>query len=261
MSRIVAIALNTFREAIRNRILYFLLFFAAALIVSALAVAQVSLHEDARIVRDIGLGGISIFGIAIAVFVGVNLVYKEIDRKTVFTLLPKPLHRWEFVVGKYAGIVLTLAVQIVLMSLVLFAVLSLVQLDLEAGIVRAIVLSFIELTVITAIAIFFSTFTTPFLSGLFTVGLFVVGRSTVELRELGARLEGPLRYLLAGVVRVVPDLHIFYVSGAMLNGHRVSVHDQYVSWGYIGVAGLYGAAYVTIALVFASILFSRRDFV
>ncbi len=101
MSRIIALALNTFREAIRNRVLYVLLLFAVALIFSALALGQLSLHEEERVSRDVGLAGIALFGAIIGVFIGVNLVYKEIDKKTVFALIPKPIHRWEFILGKY----------------------------------------------------------------------------------------------------------------------------------------------------------------
>src|SRR3954471_3459810 len=110
MSRIWAIALNTFREAIRNKILYALLVFAVLLILSALAFAQLSLHEEARITRDLGLRGIELFGARIAMFVGVNLVYKELERKAVSALTPKPVHRWEFILGKFLGMVLTLAI-------------------------------------------------------------------------------------------------------------------------------------------------------
>src|SRR4029453_8041021 len=123
--RIWAIARNTFREAVRNKILYSLLFFAVLIIVSAVAVGRLSLHEEVRMTRDIGLWGIDIFGVIIAVFVGVNLLYKELDLKTVYTILPKPIHRWQFVLGKWLGMLLTLAVQVLVMALVLAGTLAL----------------------------------------------------------------------------------------------------------------------------------------
>jgi ABC-type transport system involved in multi-copper enzyme maturation permease subunit len=119
MRRIQAIAWNTFREAVRNKILYSLLFFALLIILSALAVGNLTLHEEVRMTRDIGLFGIDAFGVIIAIFVGVNLLYKELDLKTVYTILPKPLNRWEFVLGKWLGMLLTLAVQMSVMGLVL----------------------------------------------------------------------------------------------------------------------------------------------
>ena len=118
MRRIWAIARNTFREAVRNKILYSLLFFAVLLILSAVAVGKLSLHEELRMTRDVGLFGIDVFGVIIAIFVGVNLLYKELDLKTVYTILPKPLYRWEFVLGKWLGMLLTLGVQVAVMALV-----------------------------------------------------------------------------------------------------------------------------------------------
>lgn len=262
IGRVAAIALNTFREAIRNKILYSLLFFAILLIASALALGQMSLHEEARVTVDLGLGGIALFGVLIAIFVGVNLVYKELDKKTVFSLVPKPIHRFELLLGKFGGMVLTLAVQVAIMSAVLFAVLWLQGGTMEGPVVRALVLIFVELVVVTALAVMFSSFSTPFLSGAFTLGLFVVGRSLPELRELILKLhETTLRSVLWAATRLLPDLHLFYVSGSMLNGQYVTVHKVYVGWGYVATASAYGLGYAACALLVAIFLFSRRDFV
>lgn len=263
MTRVSAIALNTFREAIRNKVLYLMLLFAVALIASALLLGQLSLHEEARVTRDLGLGGIALFGVLIAVFVGVNLVYKELDKKTVFSLIPKPMHRWEFVLGKFAGMVLTLAVQIAIMTAVLFAVL-LVQgqsLGELLPITRAIVLLFAQVVVVTAVAVLFYTFTSPILSGAFTLGIAIVGCFTPELRELIAKLHSDaVRRVLAAALKLVPDLHVFYVSGSMLDGHYVSVHADYVDWSYVATASAYGLAYAGCALAVGMIVFARRDF-
>jgi ABC-type transport system involved in multi-copper enzyme maturation permease subunit len=260
-------ALNTFREAIRNRVLYVLLFFAIALIVSALALGQMSLNEEARVSRDVGLAGIALFGAIIGIFIGVNLVYKEIDKKTVFALIPKPIHRWELILGKYFGIVLTLAVLVAIMSAMLFFVLAAQGLATSATndvapVVRAVILLFLEQMVIVAVAVLFSSFTTPILSGLLTLGIVVVGRSTPELRELIGRLGSEwARRLASAGLRLFPDLNLFYVSGAMVGGQRVSVHGAYVDWSYVAVAALYGACYGGCALALSMLIFSRRDFV
>src|SRR5262249_20962627 len=157
-----------------------------------------------------------LFGVLIAIFVGVNLVYKELDRKTVFSLISKPIHRYEFILGKFVGMVLTLAVQVAIMSAVLFAILGIEEAPIHGDLVRAISLLFIEVIVVTAVAVLFSSFTSPFLSGVFTLGVFLVGRSTPELRELIFKLPQPaLRHALSLALGIVPDLHIFYVSGAM----------------------------------------------
>ena len=174
MNRVGALALNTFREAVRNKVLYVLLLFAVALIGFTERLGQMSLHEELRVTRDLGLGGIELFGVLIAIFVGVNLVYKELDKKTVFSLIPKPIHRFEFILGKFAGMVLTLAVQIAIMSVVLFAMLLIQGGGIEGPVVRAIALLFVEVMVITALAVMFSSFSTPILSGAFTLALFVI---------------------------------------------------------------------------------------
>jgi Cu-processing system permease protein len=262
IGRIWALGVNTFREAVRNRVLYSLLFFAVALILSALVLAQLSLHEEARITRDMGLGGISLFGVLIAIFVGVNLVYKEIDKKTVFSLATKPIHRWELILGKFIGMVLTLLVQLVIMGAVLVAVLWIEGSNVEPALVRAVTLCFLEASVVTSVAILFSSFSSPFLSGAFTLGIFVVGRSLPDLREVVNKLpEGIVRSAVRTLMHVAPDLRLFWVSGQMVDGRYVSVHGDFVAWSYVGMAGLYALGYCAVALCLASIFFSRRDFV
>jgi ABC-type transport system involved in multi-copper enzyme maturation permease subunit len=267
MSRIAALALNTFREAVRNKVLYILLLFALGLLTLTYFFSQGALHEQLRVIRDVGLVGIELVGALIAIFIGVNLVYKELDRKTVFALIPKPIHRWEFVLGKYVGMLLTLAVLMAIMAVTLFIVLSL-GVTVFGGendngtVLRAILLLFGEVAVITAVAVLFSSFSSPILSGALTLGIFVVGHFTPELRELIAKVESaPLRAVLGGGMRLFPDLHLFYVSGSMVGGQTVSVHGTYVDWTYVAMAGTYGALYCAAAIALAMIIFSRRDFV
>jgi ABC-type transport system involved in multi-copper enzyme maturation permease subunit len=267
VTRVWALALNTFREAVRNKVLYVLLLFAMVLFGLTYFFSQGALHEQLRVIRDVGLVGIELVGALIAIFIGVNLVYKELDRKTVFALIPKPIHRYEFVLGKYAGMLLTLAVLMAIMTLTLFAVLALGAAvfagDNDSGtVVRAILLIFGEVAVITAVAVLFSSFSSPILSGALTLGIFVVGHFTPELRELIAKVESaPMRGILRAGMRTFPDLHLFYVSGSMVGGHHVSVHGAYVDWSYVAMAGLYGALYASVAIALAMIIFSRRDFV
>lgn len=267
MSRIAALALNTFREAVRNKVLYILLMFAIVLLGLTYFFSQGALHEQVRVIRDVGLVGIEVVGALIAIFIGVNLVYKELDRKTVFALIPKPIRRWEFVLGKYVGMLVTLAVLMAIMAVTLFLVLwfalSVFGGDNDNGtVLRAVLLVFGEVAVITAIAVLFSSFSSPILSGALTLGIFAVGHFTPELRELIGKVDsGPLRALLRGGMRLFPDLHLFYVSGSMVGGQHVSVHGAFVDWAYVGMAGLYGALYCAAAIALAMIVFSRRDFV
>ena len=170
MRRIAAVARNTFREAARNKILYSLLFFALALIASALALGELSVHEERRMIRDVGLFGVDIFSVLIAIFVGVNLLYKELALKTVYTILPKPISRWEFVLGKWLGVMATLVAQIVVMGLAV-AVTSWFEGGTEtvdAALVKALWLLLMNVTIVTSVAMLFSSFSSPFLSGLFS---------------------------------------------------------------------------------------------
>ena len=160
MGKVAAIAMNTFREAIRNKVLYALLLFAVLLIMASIVVARLSLHEEIRVVQDLGLMALSLFGVLIAVFIGVNLVYKELDKKTVYFLIPKPLCRSQFLLGKYAGTLLTMAILIFVMSIVLLAVIWFMGARPSVVVVQAIWFYFIEIVVISAIALFFSSFST-----------------------------------------------------------------------------------------------------
>jgi ABC-type transport system involved in multi-copper enzyme maturation permease subunit len=267
VNRVAALALNTFREAVRNKVLYILLIFALGLLVFTYWFSQGALHEQLRVIRDVGLVGIELIGALIAIFIGVSLLYKEIEKKTVFALIPKPIHRWEFVLGKYLGMLVTLAVLMAIMTVTLFAILGYTQWifggDNDSGaVLRAIVLLFGEVAVITAVAVLFSSFSSPILSGALTLGIFAVGHFTPELREVISKLEpAPLRAFLRNAMRVLPDLHLFYVSGSMVGGQHVSVNGAYVDWSYVGMAGVYGAFYCAAAIALAMIIFSRRDFV
>jgi ABC-type transport system involved in multi-copper enzyme maturation permease subunit len=262
MNRVFAIAQNTFREAVRNKILYALLIFAIGVILFALPLGQMSVSEQARVTRDVGLAGIELFGILIAVFIGVNLVHKEIDRKTIYALVPKPLHRYEFIVGKYFGIVATLLLMVAVMTAILLLVLVLQEAAIESTLIRAILMLFVELMVVTAVAIFFSSFSSPFLSGLFTLVLCVIGLSTDSLRLIIKKLPAGAQAVTDAALHIIPNLRLFYVSGTMLNNRWISVHQgEYVDWSYVAWASGYGAAYSAVALVLAMMIFSRRDFI
>ncbi len=261
MRRIFAIARNTFREAVRNKILYSLLFFAILIILSALAMGQLSLHEEIRMTRDVGLYGIDLFGVVIAVFVGVNLLYKELDLKTVYTMLPKPIHRWEFVLGKWLGMVLTLTVQVVVMGVTLGVTLAVQGAAFDVPMAKAVWLLFVNVVVITSVAVFFSSFSSPFLSGFFALGIFVLGRSVPDIRALAEKTGGAVKTLIEVGTTVLPNLHLFYPSGAIIGAQQVSVHEGLVGADYILSTTVYGAGYSVVVLVLAMLIFRRRDFV
>jgi len=262
--RVAAVARNTFREAARNKILYSLLFFALALIASALALGQLSVHEERRMIRDVGLFGVDVFSVLIAIFVGVNLLYKELALKTVYTILPKPIARWEFVLGKWLGVMATLVAQIVVMG-VAVAVTSWFEGGAEAvdaPLVKALWLLLMNVAIVTSVAMLFSSFSSPFLSGLFSLGVFVVGRSVPDVRALGERIGGGAGRILSAGCAVLPNLHLFTPSGIAIGGQYVTVHAApFVGASYLAWTSLYAIGYSAVVLGLAMLIFRRRDFV
>jgi Cu-processing system permease protein len=254
LTRIVTIALNTTREAIRSKLLYVLLFFAVALILAGVFLSALSYVESERILQDIGLGAVRLFGVAIAIFVGVNLIYLEVDRRTVYTILSKPLSRSEFLLGKYVGLVLTIWMQMAIMIAVFVGVSLGAGAPLTATHAAAFLLTAVELAVVVALATLFSAFTTPMLSSFFSAGIWFVGHLTRELRDLGSGSEvETVRVFTALLHRTLPDLASFNLGIEAAHGLPVAASDVWLPL-------LYGLGYVAILLVAAAALFERRDF-
>ena len=261
MTKVVAIALNTFREAVRNKILYSLVMFAAVLILGSLILGEFTLGQGVRLTRDLGLYGIDIFGVLIAIFLGVNMLYKELQLKTVYTILPKPIARYQFVLGKWLGLVFTLALQVVVMGAVLQLALLVQGTGIEAAVMKALWLLLINVVVVTSIALAFSAFSTPFLSGVFSLGIFAVGRATPDFVEMGRRAGGVAEVAVGLAVKVIPNLHLFFPSGAVVGAKHVSVHAALVDMRYMVFTTIYGLGYSVMAVAVAIIIFRKRDFI
>ena len=263
IGRLWAIALNTFREAVRIRVLYgaFLLVIGANL--AAIALGEMSVDQGARIARDVGLAGISLVGSLTAVYLGVALLYQEVQRRTVHAIVSKPIERWEFVLGKYLGMALTLTVLVGLFTGAMLLILTAQGVAITAAVVKAVVLAWFEVMLVAAIAIFFSSFSTPFLSGIFALALFVLGRVTPYMKSGLANSDAApwVRSVLRVAIELVPDLHLFSISGQTMDGRTVSVHGDFVSWGYVGTAAGYGLLWIAGLLLLAAVIFQRRDFV
>jgi ABC-type transport system involved in multi-copper enzyme maturation permease subunit len=260
--RIWAIALNTFREAARIRVLYGILVLVVGANLLAVAAGKMSMGDEARVARDFGLAGISLFGSLTAIFLGVFLLYSEVQRRTIYAIVSKPLARWEFVVGKYLGMVLVLTVLVGLFAAAMAAVLALEGVAITASVGKAIALAWCEVVTVAAIAVFFSAFSSPFLSGIFALALFSIGRVTPDLRAAVATSEDAwIRLVARGALAIVPDLHLFSVSGQTVDGAAVSVHGAFVSWGYVASAAAHGLLWSAALLVVACVIFRRREFV
>jgi ABC-type transport system involved in multi-copper enzyme maturation permease subunit len=262
IGRIYAIALNTFREARRQAILYGIVLLVLGVNFLSLVLGAMSLGHEERVVRDVGLAAASFFGCVIAIVLSILFLHRELDRRTIHTIISKPIQRFEFVLGKYLGIGFTLSVFIVLSAVVMAFVLGSQGVSFTLSTTKALLLAYLEILTVAAIAIFFSSFSSWFLSGMFTVALFLVGRVTPEMREaLGDSSLGLTKDILSAALYVVPDLHLFSISGGEVRGQHVSVHAEFVDWSYIATSAGYAAMWIGLLLSLAIVIFSRRDFV
>ena len=256
MKNIRAVAANTFREAVRDRVLYNLVFFALLMMAAAILVGQISIGIEQYVIVSLGLSAISIVGIFIAVFLGVALVSKEMDKRTLYALLAKPVHRWEFLLGKFFGLVMTLAVNTAAMAAGLYAALWSVKHPLvhaDIYILVAVYLILLKLAVIVALALLFSCFTSPFLAILFTAGLYVAGLFAADLRAVQAvGLDPTALQFIRGISYLLPNFQNFNVMAAV-------VHGQSVPATFVWEATLYAILYIAIVLSGAAVVFSRRN--
>jgi ABC-type transport system involved in multi-copper enzyme maturation permease subunit len=260
IGRIWAVALNTFREAARIRVLYGIVVLVVGASLLSIVLGQMSIREETRVARDIGLAAISLFGSLTAIFLGVFLLYSEVQRRTIHAIVSKPIERWEFVVGKYTGMALVLTVLVALFGATTIGVQYSQGVGVTGEVVRAIVLSWFEVLTVAAIAIFFSSFSSPFLSGIFALGMWVLGRLTPDIEAATKATDGWIQWTSRIALEIVPDIHLFSPSGRVVEGAPVSVHGDFVSWGYVGLSGLHGLGWIVGLLALACILFHRRDF-
>ena len=254
MNRVGVIALNTFRETLRDKILYNLAFFGLLLIGSSILLSSLTMGEQAKIIQDLGLASINLFGVLIAIFVGIGLVSKEIEKRTIYSIIAKPIPRYQFLLGKYFGLALTLFVNMSIMVVGFFLTLLSAKVGIDPALLKALALIFVELLVITAVAVMFSTFTTPTLSATFTLAIYVIGHLTDDLRVLATKLPSDLtKLVLDGLYYTLPNLESFNVKGQ-------AVHAIPIEPAYLVTAAAYGITYSAAVLFLACVIFQRRDF-
>jgi len=253
--KIQAIALNTFKEAIRDRILYLLFFFAAVSLAFSRLLAVLTVGDRVKIIKDVGLASISVFGVLMAILIGTGLVYKEIDKKTIYTLLAKPIRRWQFLLGKFFGLALTLFVMILAMGIIFLAIVLLHTGKLEGRLLLAILFIFLELILITAVAILFSCFSTPILSSIFSLSFYLIGHLSWGLETLIQKTRsGTARAAIRGLSAILPDLENFNFKTEVVHGLAVDPKFYFFS-------ALYGLVYTIFILTLAVLIFKKRDFV
>lgn len=261
------IAVNVFRESVRDKVLYNLVAFALLLIGASYLLGELTAGQDVKIIKDLGLSAITIFGLFIAIFIGIGLVSKEVERRSIFNLLSKPIRRQELIAGKYAGLVLTLAVNVAVMTAALYLVLGYLSVTesemlrkaweappMDPAMLKAIFLIFVELMLVTAIALFFSTFSSPVLAASFTFGLIIVGQFDADLKNFQSVVHAPIvGDLTRGLYFALPNMAAFDVKAQV-------VHALPVTAGYLAITTAYGLSYIAALLVASMVIFAWRDF-
>jgi ABC-type transport system involved in multi-copper enzyme maturation permease subunit len=253
--RLWFVGFNTFREAVRDRVLYNLVFFALLLVGFTPLFGKISIGLERIVLVNLGLTAITLFGIVIAIFIGTGLVSKEIDKKTLYTVLARPVRRWEFILGKYAGLAGTLAVNTFFMAIgFLIALLYVTHAfsRADASLFAALYFIGLEFLVITAIAMLFSTFSSPLFSAVFSFSLFVIGSFAEDLRGFAALTEGAAKWMVLAISYAVPNF------GAMNVVSQVA-HQQSVPADLLVQNSIYAVLYSAAALSAAILIFERRD--
>ncbi len=255
--RIFAVARNTFREAVRDRVLYNLVLFVLLLTGAAIFIGDLSGGQERKIIVDLGLSAMLLFGVFIAIFVGVGLVYKEIERRTVYAIFAKPVSRGEFIVGKYLGLCLTLLVNVLVMGAGVSLAIIYVRRGWDPLVLRiwpAILLIYVELMILTGAALLFSSFSSPALSALLTFLIFIIGHFSADLKSLANSMgSAGSRWLFAGLYYLLPNLgNLSFITPA--------AHGRVPEGTHLVTAILYSLAYIVVILAIATLIFSRRNF-
>jgi ABC-type transport system involved in multi-copper enzyme maturation permease subunit len=267
VSAVLVVAGGVFKESVRDRIGYNLVFFAVLLMAASILLAQVTAGQDVKIIKDLGLAAASAIGVLLAVFIGISLVSKEVERRSIYSLLSKPITRPQFIVGKYLGLAFTLVVNLAIMAAAYYAVLGYIDWQTPAltsqgweapaadpRLLKAFALIGVELMLVTALALFFSTFSSAFLSAALTIAVYVIGHFNADLKNLSSLSDSPILITLGkGLYYILPNLTLLDVKAEVVHAH--AVNGQQMLTGMLS-AGLY----IGLLLTASVIVFSRRDF-
>jgi ABC-type transport system involved in multi-copper enzyme maturation permease subunit len=268
MRAIGLVALHVFRDSVRDKVLYAIVVFAVLLIAASYLIGQLTGGQDLKVIKDLGLAAMSLFGLFIAVFIGIGLIAREIDRRSIYGILAKPVKRHEFIIGKYVGLVGTLLVNLAVMTVAYYSVLAYMGWTLPPNVVKAlpgsptdprlllaIAMIACELSLVTAVALFWSTFSSSALiSAAFTIGLYVAGQFGSDLRSLDQIVDSPAAAAVGrGLYYVLPNFAAFDIKAQV-------VHALPIDAGAVALTAGYGLVYITLLLVASVMIFARRDF-
>ncbi len=252
-NHVIALARGTFLETVRDRVFYLVAVFGFVMMASTTILSPLTIGAQGKIVSDVGLAAMTLLGLLVVVFVGSGMVRKELDKGTITTILSKPVGRREYLLGKFLGLNLTMAAMLAVMSVMflLMLLLSPGAFSLRFGV--AFYMAFMELSLITAIVVFFSTCVSPVLAAVFTLGAFVAGHLSESMRDFGHLHQGAVAQKVATVVYyLLPNLEVFTVRGPVVHGDPVTA-------AHVALATLYGLCWSALLLLLAGAVFSRRE--
>lgn len=253
INRVSAVAWNTFRESVRDRVFYLVAVFGFIVLGSSAVLSPLTIGAQSKIVADVGLGSMSLFGLLVVIFVGCSLLSKELDKRTITTILTKPISRREYLFGKYCGLSLTLFGMLLVMAFLFVLITFFTPGGMHFSYVTAFYLIFLELLLITAAVMLFSSFVSPVLSAVFTIGLFIIGHLSEDIMQFGQLMGGTSQSTLSKLVYyVIPNLELFNIRGEV-------VHGVPVATSHILLATLYGLCYTTLLIVCAGAIFARKE--
>jgi len=242
---ILPVAYNTFKEAVRDKILYVILMFSLVMIFSSIILSVLSVGQGVRVIINIGLASISVFGVLITLFIGTSLLNKEIDKKTIYLLLTKPMYRYQFIIGKHIGLSLTLFVIISLMTLAFYILLFFIA-PLSPIYIQSIILNYFELVLLVAVAILFSTIAPPTMSAIYTLAVYLIGHFSKDLLTFGKMSDSPFMiYFTKFIYYVIPDLEKLNAKNLVIYTQSL---DPHIFWGGITYALLYTAILLTLSI-------------
>ena len=253
MNRLWALATNTFREAIRDRIWISILFFALASILFSVALKEITIGDQAKVVRSIAQGGVDFFSSIIAMFLGISLVWKELEKKTIYTILSKPIPRWMFILGKYIGLMMTVLVAVLSLILIYTLLMWFEQGFPPLVLFVSFGLLVVELMLLTAWATLFSSYSAPTTATVFLLSIFVIGHLADDIWLFGNQSESAfIRQAASGLYWLLPNFEALSIR-------EISVHERDIPWGQVGHAVLYGVGYTITVLSAAIFIFQRKD--
>jgi len=254
IERVSGVALNTFRESVRDKVLVTLVAFAVLVMGSARVIQPLALGEEAKVIKDLGLSAITLFCVLISILMGGRIVYKEIEKRTIYIMLAKPVRRWEFILGKYLGLMAVLVVSLVVMTAAFYVILLILGIGAPLYLMLAVLMTFFELAILTAVAVLFSTFSTPITGAVFTFAVYFVGNLTRDLKLLAAMSPSVVVKVVSQFLYyVLPNFSNFNIRAEVVYGAALDPDALLLS-------GLYALVYTATLLLISAAIFNRKEF-